>query len=217
MNILEFFYSYNVSYCIASTLKWYVMLFSVMGIIASFWAPLKETQNEDGKRKIKWGVAGLRLIFIVLLIGVAVLLIMGTFNIGTVPYYSDHGTYIGQEKSGKAHGNGRYYDKNENIIYIGEFKENLYDGKGKLHSVESINGEEKSVLLYEGDFEDGRYSGEGTLYQINGLYKGEVIYKGEFYDGKYNGKGEFFNSATHFFMKVALRTICSMGLVSCLC
>jgi hypothetical protein len=45
--------------------------------------------------------------------------------------YENGDYYVGDFVNGLYHGNGIEYYKNGNIRYEGEFKDNLYDGKGK--------------------------------------------------------------------------------------
>ena len=74
------------------------------------------------------------------------------------------------------HGRGIAHDKDGNIIYEGEFKNNEFDGKGKRYL---DNGK-----FYEGEFINGKYHGKGKLFFENGNF-----YEGEFINGKSHGKG----------------------------
>ena len=78
---------------------------------------------------------------------------------------------------GKKEGLGIFYDSNGNK-YIGEWKEDKFDGKGRLLS---INGD-----CYEGDFKEGMIEGNGMYISKEGGYN----YLGEFKNNKFHGKGK---------------------------
>jgi hypothetical protein len=56
--------------------------------------------------------------------------------------------------------------KTQNFRYVGEFKNNLFEGYGKLYNV--ITNE-----YYEGYFHNGKKQGNGTLRCANVIYEGE--------------------------------------------
>ena len=71
----------------------------------------------------------------------------------------------------------RKYIWDDNKYYIGEFRNNLPNGKGiKYYS----NGN----ILYEGNFINGKFEGNGKYYYDNGYY-----FIGEYKNGLRNGKG----------------------------
>ena len=89
-------------------------------------------------------------------------------------------------------------------IYIGEFKNSEFNGKGKLISHDEVyegdfvNGDEfgkgkitfEDGTVYEGDImKGGVINGEGVMKWKNG-----IEYKGEFYDFTLCGKGEISNT-----------------------
>jgi hypothetical protein len=78
---------------------------------------------------------------------------------------------------GKKEGFGIFYDSGGNK-YIGEWKDDQFDGKGRLIS---INGD-----CYEGDFKSGIIEGSGMLISKEGGYN----YLGEFKNNKFHGKGK---------------------------
>lgn len=188
---MDILFEYNNMLFISSILKWYTPVISVIAMIISFVVTFK-IRNEKGT--INKFVVFISILLIGVSITVIVLLQKGTFNLETVQKYSNNGTYFGQVKDGKAHGKGRYFDSDGNLIFEGEFKNNLYDGNGKYYLVESVHGKDESVLCYEGDFEKGKYSGKGKFYFTSGERKGELIYKGDFYDSEYNGQGTLYYS-----------------------
>ena len=64
--------------------------------------------------------------------------------------------------------------------YIGQFKDGLYHGKGKLYN-------EKGILVYEGDFINGKPEGKGKYIEDDGEY-----YIGQWKNGLKHGKGIFY-------------------------
>ena len=78
---------------------------------------------------------------------------------------------------GRKEGFGIYYDSNGNK-YIGEWKDDKFDGKGRLFS---INGD-----CYDGDFHSGQIEGMGMFISTKGGYN----YLGEFKNNKFHGKGK---------------------------
>ena len=84
---------------------------------------------------------------------------------------------------GYKNGKGKEYDKNGNLKYDGHFKNNNYEGIGKLKLV--LLGKEYN---YEGGFINGKPHGSGIL-----LYKdGKIRYIGLFAFGKINGRSELY-------------------------
>ena len=111
------------------------------------------------------------------------------------------GLYRGQMQEGFAEGFGILYDKEGHVRYEGDFKQDLYDGQGKLYMEEKLVYEgafsanqfegrgkayyENGLLAYDGSFVQGAYDGEGKLYRPDGSLK----YKGDFQAGLYHGFG----------------------------
>ena len=73
--------------------------------------------------------------------------------------------YDGDFKEGKMDGEGQCFDQNGNLIYEGQWKNNLIHGKGIY-----IWNEGKR---YEGEFMHGKKHGKGKFY-----LNGELIYEG---------------------------------------
>ena len=93
-----------------------------------------------------------------------------------------NGIYEGEiAKNKMKEGNGRI-NFNNGEIYIGQFKNDLMDGKGVLYY--KIN-----IVKYEGDFLEGKYHGKGKLFQKNREY---CI--GQFIKGEKNGFGKEYYS-----------------------
>lgn len=81
----------------------------------------------------------------------------------------DHeNVYDGQCLEGKRSGRGRTEDKAKQLVYEGDFSQDLYDGKGSLRIDD---------LVYEGMFKGGVMDGPGTL------NLGKVTMRGDFKDG----------------------------------
>jgi len=98
--------------------------------------------------------------------------------------------------------NGKYIYE-DGTYYIGEFKDNIPNGKGIKYY---LNGN----ILYEGDFINGKFEGKGKYIYDNGYYfigeykngirngkgikyypNGKILYECEFIDGKAEGNGKF--------------------------
>ena len=181
---------------ISSILKWYSPIITVIAMIISFVMAFK-IRNKNGSINKK--AVSIGSILIGISIALIVVLQLGIFNLESVDWYSDNGTYFGQVKDGKAQGNGRYFDENGNLIYKGEFNNNQYDGKGELYDVVSQGGKEDSVLYYEGEFENGYRTGKGKMYHTEGENAGELYYEGDFYQSSLNGKGTIYYSEDHIY------------------
>ena len=105
--------------------------------------------------------------------------------------------YIGYFKEGNRHGDGILYNKDESILYEGNFENDFFNGEGKYYY---CNGD-----YYIGGFYNGLKDGEGTLY--DGLKN--ILYSGNYKNDSYNGfgilfypnrnyyEGEFFNGYMH--------------------
>lgn len=91
--------------------------------------------------------------------------------------------YVGELREGVATGKGRLYGENGKLLYDGNFVNNEYSGKGTLY----YNDEEK--VEYTGDFASNKFEGEGKLYYENG----QINYEGAFIAGLKNGEGVLFN------------------------
>lgn len=88
--------------------------------------------------------------------------------------FSDGSKYEGEFKDSKFHGKGIFMDKDGNILYDGEYQNDLRYGKGKSAKIAAF-GE-----FYEGEFKNGKYHGRGQLKTSMGSY----IY--DAYDGIFN-------------------------------
>ena len=70
---------------------------------------------------------------------------------------------------GRMHGEGMY-SKHGNVLYMGQFRNNLYHGQGKMTDV---NGD-----IWEGMWRDGLMHGEGVYSKLGGPSS-----KGQWYHG----------------------------------
>ncbi len=100
--------------------------------------------------------------------------------------YNTHGNlyYEGDLLSGQYNGNGTLYEEDKyNYDYkkfskfIGEFKNDKFDGFGKLYF--------GKYLFYEGNFSKNKFSDKGIIYYQNQ----KIYYDGEFENGLMKGKG----------------------------
>ena len=98
----------------------------------------------------------------------------------------------------------------DNYHYIGEFKNNKLNGKGKIEFI-------KEGKTYEGEFENNEINGKGIYKWKNGdIYEGQMkkgkmhgygkycyndgkIYEGEYINGIKNGKGKFIYSKNKYY------------------
>ena len=98
---------------------------------------------------------------------------------------SNGNMYEGEWLNNNAHGNGTYISDFEDnvrskIIYVGEFRNNKQNGKGK-QSVSQDNS------CYTGDFADNAKHGKGEL-----VFKDQSKYVGEFKDDIASGLGKYY-------------------------
>ncbi len=105
-------------------------------------------------------------------------------------YFDDDQYYVGEFDKSKFAGDGylygNYKNGEQNLLYQGNFKDNLYNGEGKLYL-------DDGSLLYEGEFKDGLFSGNGKLmYDYAQMPK----YEGEFKQGIFSGKGILYDEST---------------------
>ena len=81
--------------------------------------------------------------------------------------YEDGQYYLGEFKNGLKHGKGKLFYKNGNIEYEGDFLEGKFEGEGKYIYE---NGD-----YYEGKFKNGLSHGNGKECDKNG----NIISEGE--------------------------------------
>ena len=123
-------------------------------------------------------------------------------------------TYIGEWKAGFRNGFGKSVDTVNNFMYVGEFKDGLWHGHGRLKGKNEqfyggdfqfgyphgIGKKVTEVTTLEGQWVEGLISGSGKLVSNDGL----TTYIGGFYKGTANGYGQ----ATH---KALLQHWCKGG------
>lgn len=86
--------------------------------------------------------------------------------------------YIGNIENGEAEGKGEVYS-GETLIYKGNMSRSKYNGEGSCYEDEN--------LVYEGNFLNNEYNGEGIYYE-----NGAIAYEGNFLNGEYNGEGKLY-------------------------
>ena len=94
--------------------------------------------------------------------------------------YESGEEYIGPINNNLREGHGTYKYKDERI-YEGEFKNDMFNGFGKLTSTEIDNG--KYNEIYEGEFENNMFNGFGKLIRT-GKYNGHSFV--ENYEGRWS-------------------------------
>ena len=92
--------------------------------------------------------------------------------------YNDN-LYKGPMLLGKKNGLGEFHYKKEQMIYSGEYENDLREGEGKLASIDG-------TYLYIGGWKNNKMEGNGIL---NSSKLGK--YKGQFHNDCFEGKGEF--------------------------
>ena len=103
---------------------------------------------------------------------------MECFTRPALLFKTDKSIYKGSWNfQGKKEGFGIFFDSKGNK-YTGEWKEDKFDGKGRLIS---INGD-----CYDGDFKSGQIEGHGMFISKIGGYN----YLGDFKNNKFHGKGK---------------------------
>lgn len=116
-------------------------------------------------------------------------------------YYENGSEYKGEIKSYMRDGKGNFKTKNNNEIYVGEWKEDQKEGEGELTF--------KDGTKYIGEFKNDKFNGKGKMQWKDGIYydgefmndylhgKGYLrgnnghIYNGNFQHGYFHGEGEF--------------------------
>ena len=96
--------------------------------------------------------------------------------------------YIGQLKNDRYNGKGVLYYKKNKAKYEGDFLEGKYDGKGKLIY--------ENKEYYIGQFKKGKKDGFGEEYYNNNKLK----YKGGFKNNLYNGEGILFSPEGYYYI-----------------
>ena len=92
--------------------------------------------------------------------------------------YEDGKYYIGQYKDNKPNGKGKKYYSNGNILYEGDFCNGKFDGNGKYYYDDG--------KYFIGGYKNGLRNGKGIKYYKNG----NIEFEGEFIDGEPEGFGK---------------------------
>ena len=122
--------------------------------------------------------------------------------------------YEGEYLNGKKEGKGIKYDKEGNVLFKGEFKNNImWNGISKVYKIKKkknfignfsnntnydhhyLNNYNfnprityENYLKYEGEYLNGKKTGKGKDYD----YEGNLIFEGEYKNGLKNGKGIYY-------------------------
>ena len=89
-------------------------------------------------------------------------------------------SYYGEWKAGVRNGFGKYIDTGNNTIYVGEFKNGLWHGHGRVQY--------DNEFTYEGDFKFGKRHGLGKIVTDTRTYVGEWV------RGRITGTGKLVNN-----------------------
>jgi len=112
--------------------------------------------------------------------------------------------YFGNATGEFASGTGRLFNSQGELVYIGGFKNNLFDGYGKkfemINTVHNAEISQSYRCVYEGFYKDGLPDGQGREYRYDAEYTFEkskdvdpnLAYEGQFVDGKYCGYGTLY-------------------------
>lgn len=104
--------------------------------------------------------------------------------------------YFGATENGQASGYGRLYDElsngNRKLLYVGDFKENCYDGKGRLFGTQEVDEQEVQYLIYEGGFQKSEFHGTGKEFFLDEKsLQQKLYYTGQYQHGAKCGYGEY--------------------------
>ena len=94
--------------------------------------------------------------------------------------YESGNEYTGELVNNLKEGNGTYKDE-DGKNYEGEFKNDMFNGSGKLTCTETFkNGEFFYTEIYEGEFKNNMFNGPGKLTRAG-------VYNGHNFEEKYEG------------------------------
>lgn len=112
--------------------------------------------------------------------------------------------YFGNATGKFASGTGRLFNSQGELVYIGGFKNNLFDGYGKefelINTVRNTEVSQSYRCVYEGSYKGGMPDGQGREYRYDAEYtfeKGKGVdpnlyYEGQFVEGEYCGYGTLY-------------------------
>ena len=113
------------------------------------------------------------------------------------PPVSYTGTFTGELKGGKPHGNGvfKFHNQNgTNVIYTGGFKDGKFDGAGILEypSKKVVDTSFNFNIPFgreEANYKEGKYHGKLKRYTPDG----KLYFEAEYKDGKFHGIVKVYN------------------------
>ena len=121
------------------------------------------------------------------------------------------GGFLGGNRNGLFHGQGKWYRPDDILEYEGEWQRGLYHGTGTWWEFEGdyagyryegdfvegqCHGQGKyyrpdNTLEYEGGWQNDAYHGTGTWWEFEGDYAG-YRYEGDFVEGQCHGQGKYY-------------------------
>ena len=104
---------------------------------------------------------------------------------GAMIFQNEEAFYVGYWDNGRQYNKGKVYDINNNLIYEGEYKKGVRDGKGICYYQ---NGER-----YEGKFRNGKREGKGIFF-----WKDGSRWEGYFKNDEMNGEGIYYSGEESF-------------------
>ena len=104
---------------------------------------------------------------------------------GAMIFQNEEAFYVGYWDNGRQYNKGKVYDINNNLIYEGEYKKGVRDGKGIYYYQ---NGER-----YEGKFRNGKREGKGIFF-----WKDGSRWEGYFKNDEMNGEGIYYSGEESF-------------------
>ena len=105
--------------------------------------------------------------------------------------YSDSSTYEGSFVQGRKEGKGVFKTIGKDVIfYTGDWKNDDFNGEGKLRKQHYYQKHLNADDTYEGTFKNGKLNGEGVHVTYLGA-DSNLIWRGNFVDNVINGKGSF--------------------------
>ena len=149
-------FSITMSRIISNAKEYLGIIIPIMAILL----PMLYSTKQDKKfEKVRKASIGVLVLLAILSLIITILDINQTYHNEDV--FKGQYIYVGQTLNQKAHGRGEKYDQKGNLIYKGEFKCNMYNGKGTYFFPPDDYGHE---YRYEGEFADNMYNGKGKMY-----------------------------------------------------
>ncbi|MFT7614043.1 MAG: antitoxin component YwqK of YwqJK toxin-antitoxin module [Parvicellaceae bacterium] len=110
----------------------------------------------------------------------------GSKNYGRGPWEGD--TYVGELNEGYLNGQGTYFDKDEDVTYVGEYLKDSPNGFGTLSRLAKSDHPGKK---YTGMWKNGKRHGQGTQFYGKNGPKEDQKYNGGWAFNGYEGAGRY--------------------------